>query len=136
MGILSISGIRKHFGGLTVLDGINLEVEAGKIYQLIGPNGSGKTTLINVVSGLLKPDEGKITFDGIDITQKGLFETYKTGLVRTWQIPQPFVKLTTKENLVISSSGNSGESFLLAPFIISVRILVEDSKSFSSWVVQ
>ena len=116
MGFLSITGIRKHFGGITVLDGINLEVEAGKIYQLIGPNGSGKTTLINVVSGLLKPDEGKITFDGIDITQKGLFETYKTGLVRTWQIPQPFVKLTTKENLVISSSGNSGESFLLAPF--------------------
>ena len=104
MGFLSITGIRKHFGGITVLDGINLEVEAGKIYQLIGPNGSGKTTLINVVSGLLKPDEGKITFDGIDITQKGLFETYKTGIVRTWQIPQPFVKLTTKENLVISSS--------------------------------
>jgi branched-chain amino acid transport system ATP-binding protein len=115
MGILSISGIRKHFGGLTVLDGINMELEAGKIYQLIGPNGSGKTTLINVVSGLLKPDEGKITFDGHDITQKGLYATYKTGLVRTWQIPQPFTNLTTMENFMISSSGNSGESFLLAP---------------------
>jgi len=115
MGILSIKGARKHFGGITVLDGINMELEAGKIYQLIGPNGSGKTTLINIVSGLLKPDEGKITFDGNDITQKGLFETYKTGLVRTWQIPQPFVKLTTLENLLISNSGNSGESFLLAP---------------------
>jgi len=115
MGILSISGIRKHFGGLTVLDGINMELEAGKLYQLIGPNGSGKTTLINVVSGLLKPDEGKITFDGNDITQKGLFDTYKTGLVRTWQIPQPFVSLTTMENFLISSSTNAGESFLLAP---------------------
>ncbi len=115
MGILSIKGARKHFGGITVLDGINMELEAGKIYQLIGPNGSGKTTLINIVSGLLKPDEGKITFDGNDITQKGLFDTYKTGLVRTWQIPQPFVKLTTLENLLISNSGNSGESFLLAP---------------------
>ncbi len=115
MGILSIKGARKHFGGITVLDGINMELEVGKIYQLIGPNGSGKTTLINIVSGLLKPDEGKITFDGNDITQKGLFDTYKTGLVRTWQIPQPFVKLTTLENLLISNSGNSGESFLLAP---------------------
>jgi branched-chain amino acid transport system ATP-binding protein len=115
MGILSISGIRKHFGGLTVLDGINMELETGKLYQLIGPNGSGKTTLINVVSGLLKPDEGKITFDGNDITQKGLFDTYKTGLVRTWQIPQPFVSLTTMENFLISSSTNAGESFLLAP---------------------
>ncbi len=115
MGILSISGIRKHFGGLTVLDGINMELETGKLYQLIGPNGSGKTTLINVVSGLQKPDEGKITFDGNDITQKGLFDTYKTGLVRTWQIPQPFVSLTTMENFLISSSTNAGESFLLAP---------------------
>jgi branched-chain amino acid transport system ATP-binding protein len=92
-----------------------MELEEGKLYQLIGPNGSGKTTLINVVSGLLKPDKGKITFDGIDITQKGLYDTFKTGLVRTWQIPQPFTNLTTMENFMISSGGNRGESFLLAP---------------------
>ncbi len=115
MSILSISGVKKHFGGLTVLDGIDMEIEHGKLYQLIGPNGSGKTTLINVVSGLLKPDNGKIIFDGADITQKGLFDTYKTGLVRTWQIPQPFNTLTTMENFLISSSGNTGESFLMAP---------------------
>ncbi|MEK0344290.1 MAG: ABC transporter ATP-binding protein [Nitrosopumilus sp.] len=115
MSILSISGITKNFGGLTVLDGIDMEIEQGKLYQLIGPNGSGKTTLINVVSGLLKPDDGKIIFDGTDITQKGLFDTYKTGLVRTWQIPQPFNTLTTMENFLISSSDNAGESFLIAP---------------------
>ncbi len=115
MGILSIQGVRKHFGGLTVLDGINMELEEGKLYQLIGPNGSGKTTLINVVSGLLKPDEGKVTFAGADITNKGLYHTYNTGLVRTWQMPQPFVNLTTMENFMISSSANTGESFLLAP---------------------
>ena len=115
MSILSISGITKNFGGLTVLDGIDMEIEQGKLYQLIGPNGSGKTTLINVISGLLKPDDGKIIFDGTDITQKGLFDTYKTGLVRTWQIPQPFNTLTTMENFLISSSGNAGESFLIAP---------------------
>jgi len=115
MSILSISGITKHFGGLTVLDGIDMEIEQGKLYQLIGPNGSGKTTLINVISGLLKPDDGEIIFDGIDITQKGLFDTYNTGLVRTWQIPQPFNSLTTMENFLISSSGNAGESFLMAP---------------------
>jgi len=115
MSILSISGVTKHFDGLTVLDGIDMEIEKGKLYQLIGPNGSGKTTLINVVSGLLKPDNGKILFDGTDITQKGLLGTYKTGLVRTWQIPQPFNTLTTMENFLISSSGNAGESFLMAP---------------------
>lgn len=115
MNILSISAITKHFGGITVLDGIDMEIEKGKLYQLIGPNGSGKTTLINVVSGLLKPDSGKIIFDGNDITQKGLFDTYKTGLVRTWQMPQPFNNLTTMENFLISDSSNPGESFLMAP---------------------
>lgn len=115
MSILSIHGVSKHFGGLTVLDEVDMELEKGKLYQLIGPNGSGKTTLINVVSGLLKPDDGRITFDGNNITKKGLLETYKTGLVRTFQIPQPFTKLTTMENFLLSSSGNSGESFLLAP---------------------
>ena len=115
MGILSISAVSKHFGGLTVLDGVDMELEQGKLYQLIGPNGSGKTTLINVVSGLLRPDDGRIIFDGNDITHKGLFDTYKTGLIRTWQIPQPFNTLTTMENFLISSSGNAGESFLMAP---------------------
>jgi len=115
MSILSIQGVEKHFGGLTVLDGVDMELQEGKLYQLIGPNGSGKTTLINVVSGLLKPDNGTITFDGKIITHKGLLETYQVGLVRTFQIPQPFTKLTTMENFLISTSGNSGESFLLAP---------------------
>ena len=115
MAILSISAVSKHFGGLTVLDGVDMELEQGKLYQLIGPNGSGKTTLINVVSGLLKPDDGKIIFDGNDITHKGLFDTYNTGLIRTWQIPQPFNTLTTMENFLISSGGNAGESFLMAP---------------------
>jgi len=115
MSILSIQGVSKQFGGFTVLDGVDMDLEKGKLYQLIGPNGSGKTTLINVVSGLLKPDYGKITFDGNDITKKGLLETYRTGLVRTFQLPQPFTRLTTMENFLISCSGNSGESFLLAP---------------------
>jgi len=113
--ILSLSGIRKQFGGMVVLDGIDMEMEAGRIYQMIGPNGSGKTTLINVISGLLKPDAGSVTFDGIDITQKGLFDTFKAGLVRTWQIPQPFRNLTTEENFRVSSDKNRGEGFLVAP---------------------
>lgn len=114
MSILSVSGIKKHFGGFWVLDGIDMEIEAGSVYQLIGSNGSGKTTLINVISGLIMPDEGKIVFDGKDITNKGPFETFKTGLVRTWQIPQAFKNLTTMENFLVSSEQNSGESFLMA----------------------
>jgi len=115
MGILLVSDITKHFGGFTVLDGINMNLEEGQLYQLIGPNGSGKTTLINVISGMLKPDDGKIIFDGNDITRKGLYDTFKTGLVRTWQIPQPFIHLSTLENFVVSGGNNPGESFLMAP---------------------
>ncbi len=115
MAILSISGISKHFGGYTALDGIDIRLEKGKMYQMIGPNGCGKTTLINVISGLLKPDAGKIIFDGDDITKKGLYNTFKLGLVRTWQIPQPFASLTVMENFMLSGVGNTGESFLYAP---------------------
>lgn len=116
MSILSISGIKKHFGGFTVLNGINMEIEAGKVYQLIGSNGSGKTTLVNVISGLIQPDGGKIIFDSKDITHMGLYETFKEGLVRTWQIPQAFSNLTTMENFLVASNQNSGESFLSSVF--------------------
>ena len=115
MNILSIKQVTKAFGGLVVLDGVNMEIEQGKLYQLIGPNGSGKTTLINVISGLLKPDSGSITFDNHDITRLNPLETFKTGLVRTFQIPQPFTNLTTLENLLTAGSDNSGESFSRAP---------------------
>ena len=112
---MSVSGVAKRFGGPPVLEDICMEIGRGRIFQLIGPNGSGKTTLINVISGLLRPDRGRIVFDGADITGMGLYETYRQGLVRTWQIPQPFYDLTTAENVLVSSSSNAGESFLLAP---------------------
>ena len=115
MGILSISGVHKHFGGHVVLDSVDMEVDEGSICQLIGPNGCGKTTLINIISGLIKPDKGKITFDGKDITYAGFQDTYNAGMVRTWQIPRPFRHLTALENFLVSTSTNSGESFLYAP---------------------
>lgn len=116
MAILEVSGVKKHFGGNDVLQGIDLELKAGRIYQLIGSNGCGKTTLINVISGMYPPDEGSVRFDGRDISRLGLYETYRLGLVRTWQIPQPFSTLSTGENFLTAGAPNSGESFLHAPF--------------------
>ena len=112
MAFLSVSNIEKSFGGNKVLDGINMEIDKGKIYQMIGPNGCGKTTLINVISGLIKPDSGEINFDGTDIVKKGPYEICKLGLARTWQIPQPFVNLTAMENLMMAAPENTGESKL------------------------
>lgn len=114
--ILNITNVKKSFGGVTALKGIDMDVEKGKMTILIGPNGSGKTTLINVISGFYKPDEGKILLENKDITGQPPNKVSRQGLARTFQIPSPFQKLSVMENLLIASSGNPGESFLKAPF--------------------
>lgn len=114
--VLKVEDVAKSFGGLAALDGVNMSVGEGTISMLIGPNGSGKTTLINVITGLFPPDRGRIKFDGVDVTGWPPHEIYETGLVRTFQIPQPFLKLTVLENMLASYRGNPGESFSRAPF--------------------
>jgi len=111
-GILSVDAIRKSFGNLHALDGVSLDIEEGKIGILIGPNGSGKTTLINVISGLYKPDSGRVLFRGKEATGLAPYELYNLGLARTFQIPALFWKLTVLENLLVAVRNNPGERFL------------------------
>ena len=113
--ILSVKKIRKTFGGVTALNSVDMEIESGKMTLLIGPNGSGKTTLVNVISGFYKPDQGQVLFEGRDITGQKPNIISKYGLVRTFQVPAPFQKLSVMENLLIASEGNPGESFIKAP---------------------
>lgn len=115
MALLSIKNVGKHFDGNVVLKSIDLELEGGRIYQLIGPNGSGKTTLVNVISGVLKPNSGTITFDGHDITGMEPHQIYEYGLVRSFQIPQPFVNLNVNENLMTATTENPGDKYRNAP---------------------
>jgi branched-chain amino acid transport system ATP-binding protein len=112
--ILSCKGVYKSFGGLMALDGVDIEVDAGSMCLLIGPNGGGKTTLINTVTGVYKPDHGEIFFDGRNITRLKPHEIYRLGLVRTWQIPQPFQSLTVLENLLVSDKQHPGEGLFTA----------------------
>jgi len=112
--ILKVSNVRKTFGGVTALDGVNMEIDKGKMTMLIGPNGSGKTTLINVISGFYKPDDGHVLFEDRDITGKPPHEVSGQGLIRTFQVPAPFKKLSVMENLLMAKEGNPGESFLKA----------------------
>jgi len=110
--ILRTEEVVKSFGGVKALKGVSISVKEGSITMMIGPNGSGKTTLINVISGLYKPDSGKVFFNGREITGLPPHEIYRLGLVRTFQIPQPFTKLTVLENLLVVYPNNPGEKFL------------------------
>ncbi len=114
--IFSVQNLRKSFGSLHALDGISLDTTRHKISILIGPNGSGKTTLINVVSGLYKPDSGRVYFEGKDITGIAPYKLYRIGLARTFQIPALFWKLTVLENLLVAEKYNPGESFAKSLF--------------------
>ncbi len=98
-GILEITGLYKYFGGLAAVAGVDLCLEKGEIMGLIGPNGSGKTTVFNLIAGVFKPDRGTIKLEGEDITQASTAAICQKGIGRTFQIPQPFSRLTVLENV-------------------------------------
>ena len=97
--LLQVSGLAKRFGGFTALEGIALEVAPGERLGLIGPNGSGKTTLINCISGALFNDEGRVVFQGQDITRLPPFKRARLGIARSFQIPKPFRSMSVLDNL-------------------------------------
>ncbi|GAA3509831.1 branched-chain amino acid transport system permease protein [Streptosporangium album] len=102
---LEVRDVRKSFGGLTVLDGLDLTVEPGSITGLIGPNGSGKTTLFNLIDGATKPDGGQILLDGRRIETADRWARSRAGLGRTHQITRLFPKLSVLRNVVAGSDG-------------------------------
>ena len=113
--LLSIDNVTKTFGGLRAVDKVSMHVDQGGLSILMGPNGSGKTTLINVISGFYNTEEGRVIFDGTEISNFPPYRIYKSGLVRTFQIPAPFMKLTVLENLLVAAGESPGEKFLTAP---------------------
>jgi branched-chain amino acid transport system ATP-binding protein len=99
--LLEVQSVVKRFGGFTALNRVSLHVKPGERFGLIGPNGSGKTTLINCVSGALHADEGRIVFEGRDVTTLPAHRRTRLGIVRSFQIPKPFASMTVLENLGI-----------------------------------
>ena len=112
--ILETHNLLKRFGGLVAVNNVSLKVERNKVTMLMGPNGAGKSTFVNVCTGVLKPDGGKVFFDGKDITGYPPHEVYRLGFVRTFQIPEPFMGLTVLENVLVALK-NPGEHPLRAP---------------------
>ena len=101
--MLEAQALTRSFGGLTAVDAASLRIEAGEIVSLIGPNGAGKTTLFALISGFLKPDEGNVVFEGQDVTGLKPHQICQRGLVRTFQLVQPFANLSVRENIAIGA---------------------------------
>ena len=112
--LIKVENIVKAFGGLVALNDCSLEIKDKAITGIIGPNGSGKTTLFNVITGNLKPDTGKVFYNGVEITNEESHDLFHLGVLRTFQIAHEFSNLTVLENLMMVPSNQSGENLLNA----------------------
>jgi branched-chain amino acid transport system ATP-binding protein len=98
---MSVEGVSKRFGGVTAVDGVSIDVPKGRILSIIGPNGAGKTSLLNMISGFYKPDTGRITLEGRDITSKRPSAVAALGIARTFQNIALFSGLSVLDNLML-----------------------------------
>ena len=101
--MLEVRDLTRRFGGLLAVSGVSLSVASGEIVALIGPNGAGKTTLFAMISGFVTPDTGTVRFEGRDITGMAPHEICRLGLARTFQIAQPFGRLSVRENIAVGA---------------------------------
>lgn len=102
--ILKVDRLNKHFGGISAVYNVSFELTEGETLGIIGPNGSGKTTLVNLITGFVKPDSGKVFYRGRDITGRMPYETASLGIARSFQMVRPFYNLPAYKNLVIPLS--------------------------------
>lgn len=100
--LLTIDNVSKSFSGVKALQNVSLEARRGEILGLVGPNGSGKSTMVNVISGLYKPEAGRILFQGEDLVPLPSYRAAHAGIARTYQIPRPFASLSVLENTTLA----------------------------------
>lgn len=113
MEVLKLHELKKSFGGVKALDNISTVLNEGEVIMVIGPNGAGKTTLVNVISGYLYPDEGRIIYMDEDITRIPPLERVSRGIVRSFQLVNTFNRLTVYENILISTLSNKKYQYKL-----------------------
>ena len=101
--MLELRGVSKRFGGLSVITGLDLEVKEGEIVSVIGPNGAGKTTLFNLVTGVYRPDDGDILFEGESLVGLEPHQITGRGIARTFQTLRLFLNMTVKENVMAAA---------------------------------
>jgi ABC-type branched-subunit amino acid transport system ATPase component len=106
---LQLQGLRKAYGQLRAVDGVDLSVAAGSLTGLIGPNGAGKTTTFDLIAGAQRSDSGRIVFQGQSIENLAPNAIFRRGLARTFQVPRPFAQMTVLENVLIAPLNQIGE---------------------------
>lgn len=136
--VLAVRHFTKSYNGHNVVEDLSFSLNRGEVVGLIGPNGAGKTTTFNMIAGALAPTNGRIVFEGQDITGLKPHQLYRLGILRTFQIPKEFGKLTVLENLMTAAPNQPGERVFqnwLAPQAVrtreaEVRSRAEDSLEF------
>ena len=113
--ILRVESLVKRFGGLLALGGVDLVIEAGEFRAIIGPNGAGKSTFFNTLTGLLRPDSGRVAFEGRDITGEPPHRVARSGVARTFQITSVFPDLSALENVQVALLAHARRSWSLWP---------------------
>lgn len=112
--MLEVRGLSKSFGGLKAVDQASLDVRQGEIVGLIGPNGAGKTTLFAAIAGFHRPDAGRVVFEGRDITGLAPHLICAAGMVRTFQVTQPFAGISVRENIMVGAYHRTADRRLAA----------------------
>lgn len=109
--LLRVDGLAKRFGGVAASDGVSLDVAEGEFHALIGPNGAGKSTLINQLHGALRPDAGRVLFDGADITALPPHARALRGIARSYQVTNVFARLSARDGVALALQAVRGSSF-------------------------
>ena len=102
--VLETTGLMKSFGGVQVIDDLSVQLNDGEALGIVGPNGSGKTTLFNLITGVYRPDAGRVTFKEKDITHLARQDRCREGIGRTFQIPKPFADMSVFENVLVCAA--------------------------------
>jgi branched-chain amino acid transport system ATP-binding protein len=111
MALLELEGVSKAYGALKVIDDLSVHLDAGEALGVVGPNGAGKTTMLQLAAGQLRPDAGRVRFDGREVTDLPARTRCQLGMAVTSQVPQPFAGMTVYENVLVGATfGRAGGS--------------------------
>ena len=127
--VLVAQGLNKSFGGLQAATDLSVSARRGEIHAVIGPNGAGKTTFVHMLSGFLRPDSGKIEFQGHDITDLSPAARVRRGLARSFQITSVFREFTVLENVVLPVQSRQGHSFRFWRSALNDPTLLEPARA-------